>query len=80
MGEILELLGDCPRCGHKIPNDDTPGAFAGALSRTDNATMICSACGTHEALLQAAGENIDQSTWPVEVPVSLYEMHKPERS
>lgn len=39
----------CPRCGHFIPNDDSPGAYPGALSRRDNMTEICSDCGTAEA-------------------------------
>lgn len=40
----------CPTCGGYIPNNDTPGAYPGALSRKDNATEICSACGVAEAL------------------------------
>jgi RNA polymerase subunit RPABC4/transcription elongation factor Spt4 len=42
----------CPRCRGFIPNDVTPGAFPGALSRTDNETEICSECGTFEAIEQ----------------------------
>jgi hypothetical protein len=40
----------CPTCGGYIPNNYTPGAYPGALSRKDNQTEICSACGTAEAL------------------------------
>ena len=40
----------CPTCGGYIPNNDTPGAYPGALSRKDNLTEICSACGTAEAM------------------------------
>lgn len=40
----------CPRCEGYIPNNDTPGAYPGALSRLDNKTEICSACGTDEAM------------------------------
>lgn len=40
----------CPICSGFIPNNETPGAYPGALSRRDNATEICSACGTEEAL------------------------------
>lgn len=40
----------CPSCGGFIPNNETPGAYSGALSRKDNKTEICSACGTREAL------------------------------
>lgn len=40
----------CPDCGGYIPNNDRPGAYPGAISRRDNKTEICSACGTREAL------------------------------
>ena len=40
----------CPRCSGYIPNNDTPGAYIGALSRLDNKTEICSSCGTEEAM------------------------------
>lgn len=40
----------CPACGGYIPNNLTPGAYIGALSRRDNKTEICSDCGTREAL------------------------------
>jgi len=40
----------CPRCLGFIPNNQTPGAYMGALSRTDNKTEICSDCGTEEAM------------------------------
>lgn len=40
----------CPTCGGYIPNNREPGAYPGALSRKDNATEICSACGVAEAL------------------------------
>ena len=39
----------CPRCGHFIPNDETPGKYCGAVSRKDNKTEVCSACGLLEA-------------------------------
>jgi hypothetical protein len=41
----------CPSCDEFIPNNETPGAYMGAISRKDNKTEICSACGTREALL-----------------------------
>jgi hypothetical protein len=41
----------CPSCDGFIPNNETPGAYMGAISRKDNKTEICSACGTREALL-----------------------------
>ena len=40
----------CPSCGGFIPNNETPGAYMGALSRKDNKTEICSSCGTKEAI------------------------------
>jgi RNA polymerase subunit RPABC4/transcription elongation factor Spt4 len=43
---------NCPNCGGFIPNNETPGAFPGALSRKDNKTEICSECGTAEAILE----------------------------
>lgn len=56
----------CPRCGGAVPNNERPGAYLGALSRTDNRTIICSPCGTEEALLDfATGELPDQIHWPV---------------
>lgn len=39
-----------PSCDGFIPNNETPGAYPGALSRRDNETEICSACGNLEAL------------------------------
>lgn len=42
----------CPRCGGGIPSDMMIGQYPGALSRWDNLTEICSACGSEEALLQ----------------------------
>jgi RNA polymerase subunit RPABC4/transcription elongation factor Spt4 len=41
---------NCPKCSGFIPNNETPGAYSGAISRRDNSTEICSACGTQEAL------------------------------
>lgn len=40
----------CPTCHGYIPNNDTPGAYPGALSRVDNKTEVCSACGVKEAI------------------------------
>jgi hypothetical protein len=52
----------CPRCDGFIPNNQNPGAYMGAISRRDNKTEICSACGTIEAIedfyeSQKAGSN-----------------------
>lgn len=40
----------CPRCKGGIPNDARRGEYMGALSRRDNETIICSACGDAEAM------------------------------
>lgn len=48
----------CPRCGGYIPNDSQPGAYPGAMSRLDNRTEICSACGTTEAMEDFLGAGI----------------------
>lgn len=40
----------CPKCSGYIPNNVTPGAYPGALSRVDNKTEICSECGVLEAI------------------------------
>jgi len=42
----------CPRCGGGIPTDLNRGVYPGALSRYDNETEVCSACGQDEALRQ----------------------------
>lgn len=70
----------CPRCHHKIPNDATPGAYPGAMSRFSRDVEVCSACGTHEALQQVAGiELAGPSDWPIEVPEDLYLVNDPVR-
>jgi len=40
----------CPICSEPIPNREQAGKYCGAISRKDNVTEICSACGTAEAL------------------------------
>jgi len=56
----------CPRCGLGLPD-----GYPGALSRTDNATEICSACGTDEALWQFMGRGLPPiDEWPVSVMLS----------
>jgi hypothetical protein len=69
MGNVKPV---CPRCGHYIPNDETPGAHVGALSRVDSTTEICSACGRHEAFQQFESGTPTGATpvnqWPVDVP------------
>lgn len=60
----------CPRCEGAIPNNETPGAYPGALSRADNKTEICSACGTDEALraFYTGGLVVPIKEWPVPAP------------
>jgi hypothetical protein len=43
----------CPLCRGLIPNNETPGAYPGALSRVDSKTEICSECGVREARIVA---------------------------
>ena len=49
-GDGMKEIKICPKCSGFIPNNETPGAYMGAISRLDNQTEICSACGTQEAL------------------------------
>jgi rubrerythrin len=62
----------CPRCLGFIPNNETPGAYMGALSRTtrgpdDEPIYVCSACGTDEALRQFTdnGKTPSPDEWPL---------------
>lgn len=57
----------CPRCNsNQIPNNQTPGAYPGALSRVDNRTEICSDCGLHEALEDFFDNNLTPiESWPI---------------
>jgi hypothetical protein len=52
----MKELPICPKCSGFIPNNETPGAYSGAISRVDNKTEICSSCGTQEALDAFFGE------------------------
>lgn len=58
----------CPRCHGAVPNNDSPGAYIGALSRTDNNTEICSPCGELEALEDYVhGSPMPQQDWLINV-------------
>jgi len=46
----------CPSCGGFIPNNETPGAYMGALSRR-GLGEICSSCGTKEAVEDYRGRD-----------------------
>jgi len=48
---MTNLSTNCPRCGAPL-NQERPAL--NALSRYDNATYICSPCGTMEALYNFA--------------------------
>ena len=54
----------CPRCGGDVPVPGRRGAYNGAISRTDNATEICSRCGDHESVQDTHDELTPQSDWP----------------
>lgn len=43
MKETIRHTGTCPRCGREYTGHP-------AISRADNETLICSDCGTKEAL------------------------------
>lgn len=57
----------CPRCGGPIPREGHEGEYMGALSRVDNMTEICSACGTKEALhnFTKPGEPLPPANEPI---------------
>lgn len=55
----------CPRCIGFMPNNRTPGAHSGAVSRTDKKTKICSACGIDEVHeISQNGHPTSQGQWP----------------
>jgi hypothetical protein len=57
----------CPRCSGFIPSNERPGEYPGALSRADNKTEICSACGTDEGMEQFLdGAPTPVSAWPIQ--------------
>jgi hypothetical protein len=47
---------NCPRCNEPIPNREHAGMYAGAISRVDNMTEICSECGVIEAMNDFTGQ------------------------
>lgn len=48
----------CPTCEGYIPNNEQVGQYSGAISRRDNKTEICSACGTREGLEDYLGAKL----------------------
>jgi RNA polymerase subunit RPABC4/transcription elongation factor Spt4 len=57
----------CPRCQGPVPSAEHIGEYPGALSRTDNETEVCSACGTDEAFENAFGRETEMDGLPVRV-------------
>lgn len=57
----------CPRCQERqIPNNKTPGAYPGAISRADNETEICSDCGHDEAMKDFLNGGCEpKEAWPI---------------
>ena len=62
------FAGPCARCGGGVPSDQHRGEFAGVMSRFDNETYICTACGRDEAVLLA--KNPGKSLLYLYVPLS----------
>jgi len=63
--EIVLKQHQCPRCAGQIPNNETPGAYPGAISRRDNKTEICSECGSKEAIEDFLGMETCPDCWSV---------------
>jgi predicted RNA-binding Zn-ribbon protein involved in translation (DUF1610 family) len=59
------VIKDCPKCGDHIPSNEHAGQYAGAISRRDNKTEICSGCGTKEALEDFLGMETCPDCWSV---------------
>lgn len=49
---------ECPTCDGYIPNNEQVGEYSGAISRRDNKTEVCSACGSREAIEDFFGSHI----------------------
>jgi ribosomal protein S27AE len=65
--KVVKIPVMCPRCqASLIPNNEFAGKYPGALSRVDNKTEICSACGADEAMTQwMDGYLAPIENWPV---------------
>lgn len=55
----------CQRCDYTARLDDPFYRGFGAISRTDNKTMICSDCGVDEAMEDFHGSLTPKEAWPV---------------
>lgn len=52
----------CPRCGGRMAR------LRNSISRTDNKTIVCSACGRFEGLLVLYGGTLPPVTeWPIRI-------------
>lgn len=70
---MITLPKVCPRCA-----GDTTNQY-GALSRTDNKTMVCSNCGKQEALEQFGfGSPLPQSLWRTSQTFDISKMESPQ--
>lgn len=57
----------CKRCGRRARLNDPFHRGFGAMSRTDNKTMICSDCGVDEAMQDfTMGAPTPKSEWPID--------------
>ena len=75
----------CPRCTGWIPNDATPGAYTGAMSRYlvpdadgefGRNIEICSACGEDEAMGNGV---VPPHLWPLEGQHDVNEANRLQR-
>jgi len=56
----------CRRCGQSARHDDPFHRGYGAISRTDNKSMICSDCGVDEAMQDFFHEGLTpKEKWPI---------------
>lgn len=53
-------MSKCPRCNSRELN---PDPVDNAISRHDNATIVCDPCGTDEAMLDYYGHGVG-AVWP----------------
>ena len=61
----------CPRCGHYIPDDASPGDRPGnpTLRADVGDVLVCDACAWHETWLVTGKQDLAAEAWPVDVPM-----------
>jgi hypothetical protein len=64
---MAHLAKNCPRCGSPL-NQERPAL--NALSRYDNATYICSPCGSDEAMFNFAHPDLDLPPLHLRLPLA----------